>query len=65
MKLYNIEPALKDSFTKTGNDPAAKKMRKIIGNIGEDTACDFLRKEKYFIVKRNFRIRTAEIDIIA
>ncbi len=36
-----------------------------IGIDGENHACDFLISQGYRILERNFRIRTAEIDIIA
>lgn len=35
------------------------------GKFGEDCAAKFLEAEGYKIVARNFRIRSAEIDIIA
>lgn len=35
------------------------------GKIGEDLACDYLKKQGYKIIERNFRIRGGEIDIIA
>jgi len=35
------------------------------GNKGEEIACVYLQKLKYRILKRNFRIRGGEIDIIA
>ena len=35
------------------------------GKKGEDLACDFLKKQGYKIIERNFRIRGGEIDIIA
>lgn len=38
---------------------------KIAGKLGEDCAAKFLESKGYTIVARNFRIRTAEIDIIA
>ena len=36
-----------------------------MGKLGEDCAAKFLEAEGYTIVERNFRIRSAEIDIIA
>ena len=39
--------------------------QKIFGKFGEDCAANFLESEGYKIVARNFRIRSAEIDIIA
>lgn len=37
---------------------------KKLGDWGEDLACDFLRKNGYRILERNFRTRIGEIDII-
>ena len=39
--------------------------QKILGKLGEDSAAKFLEAKGYTIVARNFRIRSAEIDIIA
>ena len=39
--------------------------QKILGKLGEDCAAKFLEAQGYKIVARNFRIRSAEIDIIA
>ena len=35
------------------------------GNIGEDLATEYLVENGYSVIKRNYRIRNAEIDIIA
>lgn len=35
------------------------------GILGEDKACEFLKKQKFEILKRNFRSKFGEIDIIA
>ena len=35
------------------------------GKFGEDKAADFLKKNGYSVIERNFRCRMGEIDIIA
>ena len=35
------------------------------GKIGEEIACEYLVKKRWIILKRNCRIRSDEIDIIA
>ena len=35
-----------------------------IGRFGEDTACEYLEKNKYKIIDRNFRCNQGEIDIV-
>ncbi len=40
-------------------------MKENDGKIGEDIACEYLKKSHYKIIKRNFRIKLGEIDIIA
>jgi len=37
---------------------------KITGNYGEDLAVNFLKKQGYKILERNYRIRGGEIDIV-
>lgn len=39
--------------------------QKILGKLGEDCAAKFLEERGYKILTRNFRIRSAEVDIIA
>jgi len=39
--------------------------QKTFGKLGEDAATQYLEAAGYTIVARNFRIRSAEIDIIA
>ncbi|MBR6012870.1 MAG: YraN family protein [Selenomonadaceae bacterium] len=38
---------------------------KILGKAGEDFAAKFLESKNYKIIARNYRIKSAEIDIIA
>ena len=38
---------------------------KIKGNLAEQKACEFLEKNSYKIIKRNFYFKGGEIDIIA
>lgn len=40
-------------------------FNKDIGNLGEDLSCKYLRTNNYIIMKRNFRCKIGEIDIIA
>ncbi|MBI2019025.1 YraN family protein [Candidatus Daviesbacteria bacterium] len=35
------------------------------GDQGEDLACEYLQKQGYKILERNYRIRGGEIDIVA
>ena len=39
--------------------------KKIEGEMGEHLAVQYLKKQNYRIVERNFRTRNGEIDIIA
>jgi putative endonuclease len=43
----------------------AKKSSYSIGKSGEEAAIDYLRKKKYKIIERGFRLLRGEIDIIA
>lgn len=35
------------------------------GKAGEDTVCDYLKKQGGIIIRRNYRVRGGEIDIIS
>lgn len=39
--------------------------KKAKGDLGEETAADFLRRNGYDIIERNYRHRRGEIDIVA
>lgn len=39
--------------------------KKELGNLGEQIAIEYLKKNKYHILKRNFYCKQGEIDIIA
>ena len=38
---------------------------KIVGRLGESKACDFLIKNMYTILERNYSTKIGEVDIIA
>ena len=40
-------------------------MTKEIGDLGETAACEYLMGHGYTIIRRNFRLKCGEIDIIA
>lgn len=40
-------------------------INKKIGKIGEDISADYLRKNNYTIIEKNFSCKQGEIDIIA
>lgn len=42
----------------------AKTTKQIIGEKGEEFACNYLSKKGYEIVEKNYRFKRAEIDII-
>ena len=39
--------------------------KRVLGQIGENTAADVLRAKGYRILRQNYRCRYGEIDIIA
>ncbi|MFP4473504.1 MAG: YraN family protein [Candidatus Omnitrophota bacterium] len=47
------------------NKPAQNPSRRQKGDSAEDIAVDFLRRQRYRILERNYRVPCGEIDIIA
>lgn len=45
--------------------PKQKTQKQVIGKIGEDCACEYLKKQGYKIVDRNYLKKWGEIDIVA
>jgi putative endonuclease len=43
---------------------ANKKQNKYFGKIGEDIACDFLKKNNFSIIARNYQRKWGELDIV-
>ncbi len=43
----------------------AKNKHILIGRLGENIACGFLKNRKFRIIERNYRKKWGEIDIIA
>ena len=41
------------------------ESKKLIGQWGEDQACEYLRRKGYRIIGRNYACRFGEIDVIA
>ncbi len=41
------------------------KSRIALGRLGEDLAADYLRKQAYIILNRNYRTARGEIDLVA
>jgi putative endonuclease len=47
-------------------DPTNKKTEKqIVGKIGEDAVCDYLRKDGFVVIERNYLKKWGELDIVA
>ena len=47
------------------SNSGSKTDKRRIGDIGEDLVCQFLKKNKFKIVDRNFLKKYGEIDIVA
>ena len=45
--------------------PKKPTDKQIIGKIGEDCACEYLKKQGYKIIDRNYLKKWGEIDIVA
>lgn len=47
------------------NSPDKRTEKRKLGDIGENCACEFLRRRGYQIVERNYLRKWGEIDIVA
>ncbi len=69
LKSMNTKPARQQTDTPGGPDEhderPPKRGNKEKGERGEDLACECLSAKGFDVIERNFRIRGAEIDIIA
>jgi putative endonuclease len=45
--------------------PPGGRTTRELGQVGEELACDLLRKKGYTVVERGFRIFRGEIDVVA
>lgn len=50
-------------FNKKSSKPRTEKQ--VIGKIGENYACDYLRKEGFKVIDRNYLRKWGELDIVA
>lgn len=56
----------KDTYTQIRNERVRLSINKrIIGSCHEEQAAAFLKKQGLFILERNFRCKSGEIDLIA
>ena len=39
--------------------------KKVLGSLGEEVACQYLRRQGYEVIGRNFRKRAGEVDLVA
>ena len=42
-----------------------KRLNKVLGNIGEEVAKNYLKRQGYKIIQTNFKNKIGEIDIVA
>jgi len=47
------------------SQPDKPTDKQVIGRLGEDSACDYLKKQGYRIIDRNYLKKWGEIDIVA
>ena len=68
LKIVPYETGLLARYTVAMKKKPEKKVpteKQILGRIGENCACEFLKKAGYAIVDRNYLKKWGEIDIVA
>ena len=63
--MNNISGASESSRSPYPYRKKSREHRKMVGKVGEDLACIYLKKKGFKIIKRNYLKKWGEIDVIA